>query len=89
MYSGVTFDGNSTYASCRSPGTGLEVRIQADHNFHDWVLFTPPNRPSLAIEPYTCPPNAINMAQEGIEDSHLLTLNPGQSWHCQVVLEVL
>ena len=89
MYSGVTSESGWTFADYRSPGTGLEVRIRADHNFHDWVLFTPPNRPSLAIEPYTCPPNAINMAQEGIKDNHLLTLAPGQSWQAEVVLEVL
>lgn len=88
MYSGVVFDGNQSSAGYRNPGTNLEVTVQADQHFHDWVLFTPPQRPSLAIEPYTSPPNAINMAAEGIAGSNLLTLAPGATWNAQIILEV-
>ncbi|HEX2910311.1 MAG TPA: hypothetical protein VH186_05845 [Chloroflexia bacterium] len=89
MFGDAFYQDGWTVASYQSPGTGLETRIRADQNFQDWVLFTPPNRPSLAIEPYTCPPNAINSAPEGLPGSNLLTLDPGQTWQAQVVLEVL
>ena len=40
-------------------------------------VFTPPavvDRPAIAIEPMTCPPDAFNSGQD------LLTLSPGESW---------
>jgi aldose 1-epimerase len=59
-----------------APSGGLE--LWADPDFK-WVqVFTPDNFPgvgsALAIEPMTCPPDALN---SGID---LMTLAPGQSW---------
>jgi len=59
-----------------APSGGLE--LWADPDFK-WVqVFTPDNFPgvgsALAIEPMTCPPDALN---SGID---LITLAPGQSW---------
>ncbi len=88
MYGGATYQGDWTTAGYRDPGAGLEVRVQADHAFREWVLFTQPNRPSVCIEPYTCPPNAINLDAEGIFDNGLIRLAAGTSWHSRVVLEV-
>lgn len=88
MYTGVTFDGDYTTAGFRDPATRRQVLIQADRHFREWVLFTQPNRASLCIEPYTCPPNAINLAAEGIEDNGLIRLQPGGTWQAQVVFEV-
>jgi aldose 1-epimerase len=88
MYGDIKFDGEWSVAAFRDPGAGLEVRVKADRQFHDWVLFTQPNRPSICIEPYTCPPNAINFEEEGLSDGHLLVLPPGQSWQGRVVFEV-
>lgn len=88
MYTGVSYDGDWTTAGYRDPGANLEVRIQADHNFREWVLFTQPNRPSLCIEPYTAPPNAINFEREGLANSGLTVLPPGEIWTARVIMEV-
>lgn len=88
MYSDIKFEGDYSVAGFRDPGVGLEVQVRADRQFHDWVLFTQPNRPSLCIEPYTCPPNAINFEEEGLADGHLLIVQPGGSWTGRVVFEV-
>jgi aldose 1-epimerase len=88
MYGEIKFDGEYSVAGFRDSGVGLEVLVKADRQFHDWVLFTQPNRPSLCIEPYTCPPNAINFKEEGLDDSHLLILQPGGKWQGRVVFEV-
>lgn len=89
MFSGASYQDGWTIAGYRDPGAGLEVLVKADHNFREWVLFTQPNRPSVCIEPYTSPPNAINLEAEGITpDSGLVRLAPGASWKARVVLEV-
>lgn len=88
MYGDIKFDGEYSVAAFRDPGVGLEVQVKADREFHDWVLFTQPNRPSLCIEPYTCPPNAINFEEEGLDDGHLLIVQPGGSWQGRVIFEV-
>ncbi|MBN9392258.1 MAG: aldose 1-epimerase [Chloroflexi bacterium] len=88
MYSDIKFEGDYSVAGFRDPGVGLEVQVKADHQFHDWVLFTQPNRPSLCVEPYTCPPNAINFEEEGLSDSNLLIVPPGGSWQGRVIFEV-
>lgn len=88
MYGDIYFEGDVSTAGYRDPGQGLAVEVKADRQFHDWVLFTQPNRPSICIEPYTCPPNAINFEEEGLEGGNLVVLPPGGSWQGRVVFEV-
>lgn len=88
MYGDALFEGDRTTGGYRDPGAGLDVLVHADRNFRNWVLFTQPNRPSVCVEPYTCPPNAINFAAENITNDHIIIVLPGASWHSRVVLEV-
>lgn len=59
-----------------SPG---ELRVTADPAFRDLVLFTPPHRHAVAIEPYTCSADAANLAARGI-DSGWRVIGPGTEW---------
>jgi aldose 1-epimerase len=43
------------------------VRFLADPAFRELVLFTPPHRQAIAIEPYTCSADAANLAARGID----------------------
>ncbi len=88
MYSQVSYTDGWTTAAFRDPGLNLEVRVKADAQHREWVMFTQPNRPSLCLEPYTAPPNVINFEQEGLPESGLTILKPNQSWKSQVVFEV-
>jgi len=88
IFSDLTHENGWSSAGYRDPSSGLEVSVRADEHFREWVLYTQPNRPSLCIEPYTGLPNAANMASEGIDNGGLLTLEPGQTWRAEVVIEV-
>jgi aldose 1-epimerase len=59
-----------------SPG---RLRILADSNFRNLVLFTPPHRQAVAIEPYTCSADAANLAARGI-DSGWQVIPPSSIW---------
>ena len=49
------------------PAAGLQVTQVTDDIFRECVVFTPPGRPCICIEPYTCVTNAINLEQRGID----------------------
>ncbi|MCI0376547.1 MAG: aldose 1-epimerase [Gemmataceae bacterium] len=48
-------------------------------DFTELVVFTPPHRQAICMEPYTCVTDAINLQQKGIS-SGLRILSPGESW---------
>jgi aldose 1-epimerase len=66
-------------AGLRQPEKNIEVQVLTSPSFRELVLFTPPHRQGVALEPYTCATDAINMQQRGI-DAGLLVLQPGKSW---------
>lgn len=70
----------STYSD---PGTGLEIAVWSDNAFRELVVYTPPTRPLVCLEPYTCATDAFNLASRGI-DGGMITLPPGQVWSARV-----
>ncbi len=56
-----------------------EVQVHTDAAFRELVLFTPPHRQAVCLEPYTCATDAINLQQRGI-DAGLRVIQPGGRW---------
>ncbi|HZT44167.1 MAG TPA: hypothetical protein VFA07_18525 [Chthonomonadaceae bacterium] len=63
----------------QDPRTGLEMFQAADSQFREWVLYAPKDRPVIALEPYTCTTDAVNLQPKGI-DAGLIVLGAGQTW---------
>ena len=40
-------------------------------------LYTPPGRPAIAVEPFSSPPNALNLLAEGHAHTDVRELGPG------------
>jgi aldose 1-epimerase len=59
---------------------GLQVIQTCPPIFREIVVFTPPGRAAVCIEPYTCPTDAINLTARGI-DCGWRTLGPGSEFH--------
>jgi aldose 1-epimerase len=76
------------WIECRvdDPAAGLTAVMRCTNNFPTIVVYTPPNRPGLCFEPWTCPPNAINLAAQGVENTGLIVLPPGEIWQAAMVL---
>jgi aldose 1-epimerase len=68
---------NKLRARLIDPSVKAALEIRADAAFGDFVVFAPPGNPVVAIEPYTCAPDAFNLATRGV-DAGMRTLNPGQ-----------
>ncbi|MCS6850286.1 MAG: hypothetical protein NZ700_03835, partial [Gemmataceae bacterium] len=65
----------------------LVVSLWASPAFRELVVFTPPHRQAICLEPYTCTTDAINLQARGI-DAGLQRLEPGQRWSAVVELQV-
>jgi aldose 1-epimerase len=58
------------------PRLKMTLELRADPIFRNLVLFAPPAPDVVALEPYTCGPNAFNLTAKGV-DSGMLELKPG------------
>ena len=47
--------------------SGLQVMQQWGPAFREIVVYTPPGRNAVCLEPYTCVTDAINLQQRGID----------------------
>jgi aldose 1-epimerase len=61
------------------PSLKIAVEVRADAAFGDFVVFAPPNNPVVALEPYTCAPDAFNLATRGVA-AGMRELAPGQTF---------
>ena len=63
---------------------GLEIVQACDAEaFRELVIYAPPNRPAVCMEPYTCTTDAINLEQRGI-DAGWRVLEPGQMFEAWI-----
>jgi len=60
------------------PGAGV-LRVRTSPAFRELVLFTPPHRKAVCLEPYTCPTDAVNLTNAGMKVGWQV-LQPGERW---------
>ena len=65
------------------PVNGRIVRQRCTGPFRECVVYTPDNRQSVAVEPYTCAPTVFELMVKGV-DAGLQTLAPGASTAMQI-----
>jgi aldose 1-epimerase len=78
------FGGLIELAELSHPAAAGRLRVLADPAFRELVLFTPPHRQAVAVEPYTCSADAANLWARGVK-SGWRTLAPGAEWEAAVV----
>jgi aldose 1-epimerase len=67
--------------------TGRTLMQTFDTSFTQCVVYTPPHREAICLEPYTCVPDAIRLAAEGHETG-LQILAPNESRRTTIALSV-
>jgi aldose 1-epimerase len=70
-------------AELRHADASGALQVWADEAFRELVLFTPPHRQALCIEPYTCATDAMHLDAQGI-DAGWRVLEPGGEWSAVV-----
>jgi aldose 1-epimerase len=87
-FSGLSFAGGWCQASIRDSDSGLTVTQRFDEAFRECVVYTPPHREAICIEPLTCVPGCFELTQRGI-DAGLKIVPPGESFSARVEIAVL
>ena len=62
-----------------NPANRTAIEVRADSEFGEFVVFAPPANQVVALEPYTCAPDAFNLAARGI-GSGVRVLKPDASF---------
>ena len=55
-----------------------KLTVSTDPAFRELLLFTPPHRKAIAIEPYTCTTDAANFADRGIDSGWRILASGGE-----------
>ena len=79
LFTGVESTADGIETAVIDEPAGLQLTQRFDSTFQHVVVYTPPGRESVCIEPYTCISDAINL-HETTADSGLLVLEPAESW---------
>ena len=69
------------------PAAGRTVTIAFDRTFRECVVYNPPHRRAVCIEPYTCVPDPFRLAASGV-DAGLRVLEPGEAFSARVDIRV-
>jgi aldose 1-epimerase len=87
VFSGLTFTGDWCNASLFDPASGVTATQRFDKSFRECVVYTPPHREAICIEPLTCVPSSFELTRQGI-DAGLRILSPGESFNARVEIAV-
>ncbi len=85
-FAGLQFSGEWCAARIRDNESGRAMTIRFDRAFRECVVYTPPHREAICIEPYTCVPGAAAMKEPAA--AGLRILGPGESFEARVEFEV-
>ncbi len=61
------------------PSLKVALEVRADAAFEVFVVYAPPDNAVVALEPYTCAPDAFNLAARGVA-AGMRELGPGQTF---------
>jgi aldose 1-epimerase len=72
-------DAGGVRARLIDPVLKLGIEMRADPAFGDFVVYAPRDSPMVALEPYTCAPDAFNLAARGVS-AGARELAPGETF---------
>ena len=71
----ICTENGSSICSINDRTAGISLQVEADSNFRQWVVYTPPDRHVICFEPYTCPTDAVNLVAKN-PAANLIILEP-------------
>jgi aldose 1-epimerase len=86
-FTGLQSAAGWTVASIHDPNSRITMTQRFDNNFRECVVYTPPHREAICIEPLTCVPNCFDLASRGI-DAGLKILPPGGTFTVRVEIHI-
>ncbi len=87
VFTGLDYEAGWCTCQIRDPGSKRRLSIRFDQTFRECVVYNPPHREAVCIEPLTCVPNAAELQAREI-DSGLRILAPGEALRMKVIMQV-
>jgi aldose 1-epimerase len=87
VFGGLKFEQGRMTNTIHDPGSGRTLTQTFDDQFTACVVFNPPHREAVCIEPYTTIPNPFSLLEKGIEPN-LEILAPGESFRTRMEIRV-
>lgn len=87
VFSDLVFSGGTCEASIEDVDTQQRIVVGCDRAFREFVVYTPPHREALCIEPYTCVPDPFRLEPAGV-NAGLRVLSPGESFQARVEMRL-
>lgn len=87
VFGDLVFQEGFATASIHDPHSGRTVTCRFDAAFRECVVYTPPHREAICIEPYTCVPGAAELSSRGI-DAGLKIVPPGERLTARFQIEL-
>jgi aldose 1-epimerase len=88
VFTGVQFNGGRALATIVDAKAGRKLTVSFDAGFPNCVVYNPPHREAICLEPYSCVPDPFSLEDRGISTG-LRVLKPGESfaYHVDICLE--
>jgi aldose 1-epimerase len=83
----LALDGDHYRGSIADPHSGRTLEVSFDPFFRACVLYNPPHREAICIEPYSSIPDAFRLAARGL-DPNLKILAPGASVSAEITMRL-
>ncbi len=87
VFGGLQFDGDDCVSQIIDSESNTRLRMKFDQSFRELVVYTPPHREAVCVEPYTCVPGMLGLDAPNVEYG-LRVLQPGESFSSHVEMEV-
>jgi len=88
VFTGLAYDAGRTTTSVHNPAVGCTLVQTFDDSFRHAVVYTPPHREAICIEPYTALPNYFRLEQTVIETG-VRHLQPGEQYRTRIELRLI
>ncbi|MGH7134245.1 MAG: aldose 1-epimerase [Pirellulales bacterium] len=79
VFTALTAADGAVRTTIEDPSSGRTLELTFDAAFRECVVYNPPHREAVCIEPYTCVPDAYELQATGI-DAGLRHLAPGETF---------
>jgi aldose 1-epimerase len=83
VFGGLSFENHRCTATVHDPASKHTLAMTFLDQFTTCVVYNPPHREAVCIEPYTTVPDAFALRARGI-DPHLQILAPGQTFRTRI-----
>jgi aldose 1-epimerase len=83
VFTDLTFANGRAVTTITDPDNHRTLELTFDEQFRECVVYNPPHREAICIEPYTCVPDAYQLAEAGV-DTGLRVLSPGESFSSRI-----